>query len=267
MDPLILAAVVSVVSAMILGVEVFASASTGKRLTSSSRPEVTNALYREQITGQVDITAIRSGDIVAASPANYSKPENIGKRAFDIVAAVGLLIVTAPILVITAIAIRLETKGAVLYRQRRVGLGGEVFDIYKMRSMVVEAEKDGVRWAAKNDTRVTRVGKFIRKTRIDEIPQAFNVFKGEMSFVGPRPERPEFVELLEQEIPNYQLRHMVKPGITGWAQVKYVYGASIEDAREKLKFDLYYIKHFSLRRDFLIVLLTVRVALFGIGSR
>lgn len=268
MDPLILAAIVSMVAAMMLGVEVLASESTDKRMSSHVRPEVSDTFYREQKTEQVDLAAISNGSFgIASSHSQLSKTENFGKRLFDIAAAAGLLIVTAPVLLITAIAIRLESKGAVLYRQRRVGLNGKVFEIYKLRSMVEEAEKDGIRWAAKNDSRVTRVGKIIRKTRIDEIPQAFNVFKGEMSFVGPRPERPEFVELLEKEIPNYHLRHMVKPGITGWAQVKYVYGASVEDAREKLKFDLFYIKHFGLLRDFLIVLLTVRVALFGIGSR
>ena len=267
MDPLFIAAIVSLAFAMMLGAEVFAAATVTRRSTTRARTEISNTFFREQTTGQVDLGAFSRGDIVAPLPVNTTNPASVGKRVFDIVAALGLIIFLAPVLAATAIAIRLDSKGSILYRQKRVGLNGRVFEIYKFRSMVSDAEKDGVRWAAKNDSRVTRIGKFIRKTRIDEIPQAINVLKGEMSFVGPRPERPEFVELLEREIPNYHLRHMVKPGITGWAQVKYVYGASVEDAREKLKFDLYYIKHYGCMRDILIVLLTVRVALFGIGSR
>jgi len=152
-------------------------------------------------------------------------------------------------------------------RERRAGLHGKPFEVIKFRSMVSDAEKDGARWAAKNDNRVTKLGKFLRKTRIDEIPQAINVLRGEMSFVGPRPERPEFIEVLEKEIPHYNDRHAVKPGITGWAQVEYAYGASVDDARMKLMYDLYYIKNFSIALDCIIVLKTVRVTIFGIGSR
>lgn len=267
MDPLFLAAIVSMAFVMMLGAEVLSEATVNRRSQLRARSDAPNTFLREQATGQVDLGAFSRGDIVAQLPVNDSDPASVGKRVFDIVAAFSLIFFLAPVLVATAIAIRLDSKGSILYRQKRVGLNGRGFEIYKFRSMVADAEKDGVRWAAKNDCRVTRIGRFIRKTRIDEIPQAINVLKGEMSFVGPRPERPEFVELLESEIPNYQLRHMVKPGITGWAQVKYVYGASVEDAREKLKFDLYYIKHYSLMRDIFIVLMTVRVALCGIGSR
>lgn len=189
------------------------------------------------------------------------------KRALDIGLSLGLVVFLAPLLLMTAIAVKLESKGPVLYRQKRVGYGGQVFEVFKFRSMIVDAEANGPQYAAVKDKRITRVGRFIRKFRIDEIPQTINVLRGEMSFVGPRPERPEFVLELEQEIPLYHCRHLVKPGITGWAQVKYEYAASVEGARNKLRYDLYYIRHFSPALDLMIVLMTVRVALFGLGSR
>jgi lipopolysaccharide/colanic/teichoic acid biosynthesis glycosyltransferase len=162
----------------------------------------------------------------------------------------------------------MESFGPALYRQERVGRNGKSFTILKLRSMTVDAEKDGVaKWAAANDSRVTRVGKFIRKTRIDELPQLFNVLRGEMSFVGPRPERPSFVSELKQSIPYYDLRHSVKPGLTGWAQVRFSYGASLEDATKKLHYDLYYVKNHSLMLDMLILFETVRVILRQEGSR
>ena len=221
----------------------------------------------EAKSGRVDVATARADDFAGAAAICTQGFLSVGKRAFDILAALSLIVLFSPLLALTAIAIRLDTKGPVLYRQRRVGLGGREFDIYKFRSMRTDAEKDGARWAAANDDRITRVGRFIRRTRIDEIPQAINVLKGDMSFVGPRPERPEFVTLLANEIPHYGQRLLVKPGITGWAQVRHVYTASVEGARDKLAYDLYYIKHFSLFLDFMIVLLTVRVALLGIGSR
>lgn len=217
--------------------------------------------------GRVDIETISRADLAKGAAALSPGALRAGKRVFDICAALLLLVGLSPVIAAAAIAIRLDTPGPVLYRQRRIGLGGREFEIFKFRSMRSDAEKDGARWAAEDDDRVTRVGRFIRRTRIDEIPQAINILKGEMSFVGPRPERPEFVRLLEQEIPHYHERHIVKPGITGWAQVKYVYTASVEGARDKLAYDLYYIKHFSPVLDLLIVLMTVRVALLGIGSR
>ncbi len=189
------------------------------------------------------------------------------KRLIDCAASLCLLVVLSPVLLLTAIAIKLDSAGPVLYRQKRIGYRGECFEVLKFRSMVSDAEKDGPQYAKSNDNRVTRVGRFIRKTRIDEIPQAINVLRGEMSFVGPRPERPEFAWELEREIPQYNHRHLVKPGITGWAQVKYEYTATVEGAREKLRFDLFYIRHFSPILDIVIILMTVRVALFGIGSR
>lgn len=218
-------------------------------------------------SGRVDIRTLRREELAKGAATRAPGALRFMKRAFDILAGACLIIFLAPLLLVTAIAIRLETPGPVLYRQRRVGLDGREFEIYKFRSMREDAEKDGARWAAANDDRITRVGRLIRRTRIDEIPQAINILRGEMSFVGPRPERPEFVRLLEKEIPHYHARHIVKPGITGWAQVQHEYTASVEGARDKLAYDLFYIKHFSPLLDLLIVLMTIRVALMGIGAR
>lgn len=217
--------------------------------------------------GQLDLSDYSPDDIADSSFIRGGFCSGACKRVIDVCASLALLVGLAPLLLLVAIVVKIDSPGPVFYRQRRVGLGGRVFKVYKFRSMRADAEKDGARWAARNDERVTAVGRLIRKTRIDEIPQAINVLKGEMSFVGPRPERPEFVSLLESEIPHYHERHRVRPGITGWAQVKYVYAASVEDAREKLKFDLFYLKHFSPLHDLLIILMTVRVALFGVGGR
>jgi lipopolysaccharide/colanic/teichoic acid biosynthesis glycosyltransferase len=170
--------------------------------------------------------------------------------------------------VLTALAIAYESRGPIIYRQERVGRGGKPFTLLKFRSMRADAESDGrARWAQVNDDRITRVGRFIRRTRIDELPQLINVMRGEMSFVGPRPERPAFVEKLKAQIPFYDLRHSVKPGLTGWAQVRYPYGASESDSANKLQFDLYYVKNNSPILDMLIVLETARVVVFGEGVR
>lgn len=219
------------------------------------------------VEGSLDLSAVNDNDIEKTVRRRASWSVLASKRVFDVAAALALVILLAPLLVVVAIAIKLDSKGPVLYRQRRVGFKGEEFEIFKFRSMRTDAEKNGAKWAQENDDRITRVGRFIRKTRIDEIPQAINILRGEMSFVGPRPERPEFVRMLETEIPHYHARHLIKPGITGWAQVKHEYTASVEGARDKLTYDLFYIKHFSLLLDLLIVLMTVRVALLGIGSR
>lgn len=192
-------------------------------------------------------------------------------RLFDLAASLMLLLVTWPFMLVTAIAILIECRSfrcPILFRQIRVGLNGREFPVLKFRSMVVDAEKDGkAQWATKNDARVTRVGKLIRKTRIDELPQIFNVLRGEMSFVGPRPERPEFVKDLGRKLPYYDERHRVKPGITGWAQMNYPYGSSDRDALEKLQFDLYYVKNHNLMLDLFILLQTVEVVIFGKGAR
>lgn len=189
------------------------------------------------------------------------------KRILDLCAAFILLVCTSPIMLLAALAVRLESPGPVIYSQRRVGLFGKTFTVFKFRSMRNDAEKNGAVWAMKSDPRVTKVGKFIRKTRIDELPQLWNVLKGEMSLIGPRPERPEFVEELEKEIPFYSLRHAVKPGVTGWAQVCYPYGSSVDDSRRKLEYDLYYAKNMSLLLDIKIVLKTIGVILFPKGAR
>ncbi len=191
------------------------------------------------------------------------------KRSFDLCAALALLLLTWPVMLLTLLAIKLEdgASAPVIFRQKRVGLHGAVFNVMKFRSMSVDAESDGkARWASANDARITRVGHIIRKLRIDELPQIINVLRGDMALVGPRPERPEFVSQLAREIPFFDKRHGVKPGITGWAQLNYPYGASVDDAKHKLEFDLYYVKNQSMYLDFMVLLQTVEVVLFGKGA-
>lgn len=187
------------------------------------------------------------------------------KRLLDIVFAVSLLLVAAPLMLIVAILIKGDSRGPVIFRQARTGLDGREFEVLKFRSMHENAEREGPQWAQDGDPRTTRVGRAIRQLRIDELPQLLNVLRGEMSFIGPRPERPEFNRMLEEEIPLYGLRQLVRPGITGWAQVMYPYGASVEDAREKLQYDLYYIKNYSVLLDIAILFKTLRVVLLGRG--
>ena len=197
-----------------------------------------------------------------------SRTRRTVKRLFDVAASAVLLTATLPVMLTAALCIAVESGAPVLYLQKRVGHRGRVFTIVKFRSMRIDAEADGTpRWADVEDTRVTRVGRVIRKLRIDELPQIFNVLKGDMSFVGPRPERPFFVEQLAAKIQHYDARHSVKPGITGWAQVSYPYGASHSDAVEKCQYDLYYVKHHTLLLDVVILLGTVRVVLMGRGAR
>jgi sugar transferase (PEP-CTERM system associated) len=189
------------------------------------------------------------------------------KRLFDILSSLVLLVITLPIMLLASIAIRLDSPGPIIYRQERVGLGGRIFMCLKFRSMYIDAERDGVaRWASKDDPRITRIGAFMRKTRIDELPQLLSVLAGEMSLVGPRPERPSFVDELKLTIPFYEVRHSVKPGVTGWAQVRHHYGGSLEDARRKHQFDLYYVKNNSLFLDILVLIETVSVVLFHEGQ-
>jgi exopolysaccharide biosynthesis polyprenyl glycosylphosphotransferase len=186
----------------------------------------------------------------------------------DVLAASALLIANAPLCAIVALLIKLEDGGPVLFRQTRTGLNGVPFDLFKFRSMRVDAEvATGPKWAENDDPRVTRVGRWIRKLRIDEIPQAWNVLRGDMSFVGPRPERPEFVAKLRTLIPYYDQRHSVQPGITGWAQVNFPYGATVEESRQKLEYDLYYLKNFSVLMDAFIMLRTIKIVFFKWGSR
>ena len=189
------------------------------------------------------------------------------KRGMDVVAAISLLALSAPLCAVVALAIKLEDGGPILFRQTRVGRRGKLFTLRKLRSMRPDAEESGPQWAAVNDLRVTRIGRWIRALRIDEIPQAWNVLIGEMSFVGPRPERPEFVATLRETIPHYDYRHNVRPGITGWAQVNQLYTASVEHPGIKQEYDLYYLQHISMWLDCLILLRTVRIICLGWGGR
>ncbi len=229
--------------------------------------EISTFLERE--TGRVDLDSVNPSWLIFSDGFSSGRMlSGVFKRLFDIAASLILIVLTAPLVLATAIAIKLESNGPVLYRQRRVGLYNVGFDIVKLRSMRVDAEVNGKAvWAEKDDPRITRIGRIIRKLRIDELPQAWSVLKGEMSFVGPRPERPQFVDDLEQQLPYYAERHMVKPGITGWAQINYPYGASIEDSRQKLEYDLYYAKNYSPFLDLLILLQTIRVVLWPEGAR
>jgi sugar transferase (PEP-CTERM system associated) len=223
--------------------------------------------FREQQLRRIDLDHLAPDWMLFAAGLTRGHTEEALRRAADIGLSLLMLLFTAPLLALTALAIRLESPGPALYRQERVGLHGRVFTLRKFRSMRTDAEAAGPAWATLRDPRVTRIGHFLRRTRIDELPQLLNVLSGEMSFVGPRPERPHFVEQLADCIPFYRDRAAVKPGITGWAQVNYPYGASIEDARQKLSYDLYYVKRRSLFLDLLILIATVRVILFQEGSR
>jgi sugar transferase (PEP-CTERM system associated) len=221
----------------------------------------------ERLTGKVMLENVKPSWLIFSDGFRVSRFHRLLKRIVDIVLSLVGLILSAIPMALTAIAVWLESGKPVLYRQERVGQHGRVFELIKFRSMRVDAEGATPIWARADDDRVTLVGRFIRITRLDELPQFWNVLRGDMSFVGPRPERPYFVEMLSQEIPFYHERHAVKPGLTGWAQVKYRYGASIEDATEKLRYDLYYIKHLSVGFDLTIVFDTVKVILFGKGAQ
>lgn len=222
----------------------------------------------ERETGRVDLDSLNPSWLIFSDGFSSGRRlSSIAKRIFDVTVSLALLIVGLPLILVFAVLVKLESKGPAFYRQVRVGLFGEPFSILKLRSMREDAEVAGAKWAEKDDPRITRVGRFIRLVRIDELPQLWSVLKGEMSFVGPRPERPQFVEDLERELPFYAERHMVKPGITGWAQINYPYGASTEDARQKLEYDLYYAKNYTPFLDVLILLQTARVILWPEGVR
>jgi sugar transferase (PEP-CTERM system associated) len=224
--------------------------------------------FCERESGRVDLDALQPSWLIFSDGFRMGVADRAVKRAFDIAVSASMLVLTLPLLLLTGIAIKLEDGGPIFYSQERVGLFGRRFILHKFRSMREDAERaGGPQWAAKCDTRVTRVGTFIRKVRIDELPQLINVLKGDMSFIGPRPERPYFVDQLDQEIPFYGERHAVKPGITGWAQISQPYGASLQDARQKLSYDLYYVKNHNLLLDIIILIQTVRVILFGEGAR
>ncbi|MCW5661936.1 MAG: TIGR03013 family PEP-CTERM/XrtA system glycosyltransferase [Burkholderiaceae bacterium] len=225
------------------------------------------AAFYERSHAEVPVDSLKASWLVYGDGFVQGPLRRFAKRAFDIASSLALLLIASPVMLLAVLAIKLDSRGPVLYRQERVGLGGRSFQCVKFRSMRTDAESDGVaRWATKNDSRITRVGAFMRKTRIDELPQLFSVLRGEMSIVGPRPERPEFVAKLKDQIPFYELRHGVKPGVTGWAQVRFNYGGSIEDARRKHQFDLYYLKNNSLMFDLQILVETVTVVLFREGA-
>jgi sugar transferase (PEP-CTERM system associated) len=225
------------------------------------------ASFYERVTGRVHLDMMRPSWLIFSGRKRQARLNAIVRVALHRAIAFIGAILSLPIALITAILIKLDSRGPVLYRQERVGRNGRTFMVMKFRSMRTDAEKDGPVWARDADDRVTRVGRIIRKIRVDEIPQFWNILKGDMNFVGPRPERPHFIAQLAAEIPYYEQRHLIAPGLTGWAQIKYPYGASIEDARQKLQYDLYYIKNQSLALDAAILFETIKTILFGRGAR
>ena len=225
------------------------------------------ASFYERTTGRVHLNMMRPSWLIFSGRGRQARLSGVARTVLHRGVALGGAIVSLPVALVTAALIKLESPGPALYRQERVGKNGRPFTIMKFRSMRSDAEKDGPVWARDGDARVTRVGRIIRKIRVDEIPQFWNILKGEMNFVGPRPERPHFVAQLAEEIPFYEQRHLIPPGLTGWAQIKYPYGSSIEDARQKLQYDLYYIKNQSLVLDAIILFETVKTILFGRGAR
>ena len=225
------------------------------------------ASHFEQTLGQIRLDSLRAGWLIFGDGFRQGWARTLIKRLFDIVFASLLFVLALPIMLLAAVLVMLEGGFPIFYRQERVGINGRLFNVFKFRSMRTDAEKDGQpRWATGDDNRVTRIGRLMRKTRIDELPQLINVLKGDMSLVGPRPERPFFVDQLTREIPFYAVRHSVKPGLTGWAQVRYHYGASVEDSAEKLQYDLYYVKNHTLFLDLLVLFETVGVVLTGKGA-
>ena len=226
------------------------------------------ASFAERVTGQVKLDLLESHWLIFSPGFRRGQLRDLAKRGTDILYGSLGLLVTLLLFPIIALLIKLDSRGPVFYRQRRVGLNGKVFEIYKFRSMRQDAESDGAaRWAKENDDRITKFGHILRKSRLDELPQFFNVLKGDMSMVGPRPERPEFTNELSAQLPLYKNRHSVRPGITGWAQIHYPYGATLDDARRKLEYDLYYVKNHSLFLDLITLLMTIRIAFGGVGAR
>jgi sugar transferase (PEP-CTERM system associated) len=222
----------------------------------------------EKISGKIEVDQLYPSSLIYGEGFRQRSMERALRRGFSILISATALLIVSPILPLIALAIKLTSPGPVIYKQERVGYRGKTFYCYKFRTMRQDAEANtGAVWAGANDPRVTSVGGFLRKVRLDEIPQLWNVLKGDMSFVGPRPERPSFVKMLTDSIPYYHLRHVVRPGLTGWAQIKYRYGASIEDAKEKLRYDLYYIKQMSLGLDLLIAFETIKIVLLRRGSQ
>ena len=224
------------------------------------------ASFSERVTGRVSLNMLRPSWLIFSGRGRQARISGITRSVVHRLVALFGALLSLPIVLVTAILIKLDSKGPVFYRQERVGEHGRPFILLKFRSMRVDAEEAGPVWARKDDDRATRLGRIIRKIRIDEIPQFWNILRGEMNFVGPRPERPHFVAQLANEIPYYEQRHLIPPGLTGWAQIKYPYGASIEDARQKLQYDLYYVKNQSLILDAIVLFETIKIILFGRGA-
>jgi sugar transferase (PEP-CTERM system associated) len=225
------------------------------------------SLLMERVTGKLPLDGLNPSTLIFTNGFNVKFAKQAARRLVSIVVSLTGLLICLPFIPFLILAVRLSSPGPIFFRQTRIGLRGRPFSIIKFRTMRQDAEANGPVWAAKNDNRVTPLGRFMRITRLDEIPQLWNVLRGEMGFVGPRPERPEFVEWLNREIPFYELRHMVRPGITGWAQVRYKYGASLEETKRKLEYDLYYVKHLSLGLDLLIMFETIKTIVLGRGAR
>jgi sugar transferase (PEP-CTERM system associated) len=222
----------------------------------------------EKINGKIEVEELHPSWLIFSEGFRLNSTIIFGRRVMSLLISAVLLLLVLPLLPLIALLIKVTSPGPVLYKQKRVGRNGQVFFCYKFRTMRADAEADtGPTWAGDDDPRITKIGRLLRSTRLDEIPQLWNVFKGDMGFVGPRPERPEFVEWLSREIPYYNLRHLVRPGITGWAQISYQYGASLEEAREKLQYDLYYIKNISMAFDLFIIFQTIKIVLFGRGAK
>jgi sugar transferase (PEP-CTERM system associated) len=236
------------------------------RLNNVKVEEATDLL--EKIDGRIAVDELHPSWLIFSEGFRLKGSMIFRRRVMSWLISALLLILVLPLLPIIALLIKLTSPGAVLYKQKRVGRGGKPFYCYKFRTMRADAEADtGPTWAGDDDPRITKVGRFLRSTRLDEVPQLWNVFTGDMGFVGPRPERPEFVEWLSREIPYYNLRHLVRPGITGWAQICYQYGASLEESKEKLQYDLYYMKNISMAFDLYIIFLTIKTVLFGRGAK
>jgi sugar transferase (PEP-CTERM system associated) len=221
----------------------------------------------ERLTGKVLLDGLTPSTLIFTEGFNVRAPLHFVRRVVSVFVSLIGLVICMPFIPFIALAVRLSSPGPIFFRQTRVGRRGRHFSLFKFRTMAQNAEANGAVWASKNDPRVTRLGRFMRKTRLDEIPQLWNVLRGDMAFVGPRPERPEFVEWLANEIPYYDLRHSIRPGITGWAQVRYQYGASLEETRRKLEYDLYYVKHLSLGLDLLIMFETIKTIVLRRGAQ
>jgi exopolysaccharide biosynthesis polyprenyl glycosylphosphotransferase len=222
---------------------------------------------RERLYGKIQLDGLRPSNFLYSEGFRIRASQQFTRQVVSIAAAATGLLIFLPFFPLVALAVKLSSKGPLFFRQARVGMGGNVFYVIKFRTMFTDAEAGGAKWATKNDPRVTRVGMFLRKTRIDEIPQLWNVLRGDMGFVGPRPERPEFVNWLKEELPFYYLRTLIRPGLTGWAQVRYGYGATLAETKEKLEYDLYYIKHMTLGLDLLIMFETIKTILRRRGAQ